>query len=92
MSQPTTWTDQHVNTLVTLWEQGVSVKKISKEIGKSNSSIKMYIQRHRNALGLTKREFVRVQKNTSELNDFDRTWAGSVPCGHWMITKPWRLA
>ena len=86
------WTDDDVNKLVELWNEGVVVKKIADEIGKTHNSTKMYIQRHRDKLGLAKREFVRVKRAKSQDPEFDRKWYGPVPLGHWMITKPWRLS
>ena len=83
------WNDEDVDTLVKLWHEGVAVKKIADTIGKSHNSTKMYVQRHREALGLNKREFVRVKRAKSQCPKFDRQWYGAVPFGHWLITKPW---
>jgi hypothetical protein len=85
------WTDEHVDQLVEMWEVGTSVKEIADTLEKTPDSIKMYVQRHRRRLGLSKREFVRVHRAKSQCPEFDRKWYGAVPCGHWSITKPWRL-
>ena len=85
----THWDDEDVEQLTHMWEAGDSVKNIAEKLGKTSASIKMYIQRNRRHLGLSKREFVRVHRAKSQDPEFDRKWYGPVPCGHWLVTKPW---
>jgi IS30 family transposase len=84
------WDTADIKKLVRLWKQDKSVREIAFEIGKSQSAIKMYLERHREKLGLEKREFLRVKRVQSDDTEFERKWYGSVPHCHWTITKPWR--
>lgn len=86
----TTWTDEQVQTLVTMWTQGATKRQIANKLDKSVNAIKMYLERHRNELGL-KRKCDINQRPKSQRPQFDREWYGAVPFGHWSITKPWRV-
>lgn len=85
----TKWPASDVDTLVTLWNEGMSTQQIAAEMDKSRDSIKMFVQRHKKALGLHPRLNV-TGRPKSERPEFDRQWYGAVPCGHWTITKPWK--
>ena len=85
----TTWDQKDIDKLIDLYNSGVPVAKIAEELDRSHSSVKMYVQRHKQALGLIPRiNFKEPAK--SYRPQFDREWYGSVPFGHWTITKPWR--
>ena len=88
----TEWTQEQIDSLVEMWNEGISVREIAKDLDKSDASIKMYVQRYRDKLGLARREFIRVERAKAQDPEFDRKWYGTVPCGHWTITKPWRLS
>lgn len=85
-----TWTKQDVDTLVKLWKEGVSSNKIAAQLNRRRSAITQFICRHREKLGLEKR--CNAVGGRPRQSDFDTRWHGPVPCGHWMITKPWRKA
>jgi len=84
-----TWTKQDVDTLVKLWKDGVSSNKIAAKLNRRRSAITQYVCRHRKELGLDHR--ASTFGGRPRRGDFDTQWRGVVPCGHWMITKPWRL-
>jgi IS30 family transposase len=88
--RPSTWTKEDVDTLVELWKAGVSSNKIAKKLNRRRSAITQYLCRNRDKLGLQKRaERVGGRPRRSVKDSFEIQWAGSVPFGHWTITKPW---
>ena len=89
--RPSTWTKQEIATLCTLWKEGVSSNKIAVILNRRRSAITQYLCRNRDKLGLEKRaERIGGRPSKRSKDPFEIQWAGSVPCGHWMITKPWR--
>ena len=85
--RPTTWTEEEVNALVQMWNDGVSSSIIATKLNRRRSAVSQYLCRHRDKLGLKKRMEARPRKKT---RGFEEAWKGPVPHGHWMITKPWR--
>lgn len=75
------WTIDERETLAQMRNKGYSTRQIAEELDKSFGSVKMYLQRHRDELGVEKRPKYR--------SDFDKAWCGVIPLGHWLITKPW---
>jgi len=83
------WEQEDIDKLVELRNSGVSMPKIAEELGKTHSSVKMYVQRNGKALGL--RPALDFKPRAKSQNTaFDKEWYGTVPFGHWLITKPWR--
>ena len=83
------WDEFEIETLVRLWNQDASIREIAGELDRPTTSVKMYLQRHRKALGLAKRTFRNTQTPNQKTTKFDNEWHGVVPLGHWSITKPW---
>ena len=83
------WKQEEIDKLVELRNSGVSMPKIAEELGKTHSSVKMYVQRNGKALGLRPASDFKARAK-SQTRAFDKEWYGSVPFGHWLITKPWR--
>lgn len=83
------WKQEEIDKLVELRNSGVSMPKIAEELGKTHSSVKMYVQRNGKALGLRPASDFKAPAK-SQTPTFDKEWYGSVPFGHWLITKPWR--
>jgi len=79
------WTEYEVETLVKLWNDGLSRKQIAEELDKSFASVKMYLQRHKDELSLAPR----LSKARPTSGRIDKEWYGVIPLGHWSITKPW---
>lgn len=90
-----TWTDDDAKTLITLWNKDVVLTEISYTLGKSPSSIRSFIFRNKHWLGIKPRplNFKGTPKKPLEerlrVTTLDKEWAGSVPFGHWTITKSW---
>jgi hypothetical protein len=84
------WSEEDQETLVKLWKEGVTVLNIAKKLKRKRAAVTMYITRHGKRLGLEKRADYNVNFKPRREN-FDIAWEGPIPCGHWMITKPWGL-
>ena len=78
--------DKDTKIVIEMWGNGHSATEIGNAIGKSMQSVRQYIHRNREKYGLEKKEGGRPMS----ISAFEKQWAGSVPFGHWMITKPWR--
>ena len=90
--RPTTWTKEEVDTLVHMWKDGVSSGTIATKLNRRRSAISQYLCRHREKLGLEKRMEPVGGRPRKNKGSFEESWKGTVPLGHWMITKPWRKA
>ena len=82
-----TWSKEDVDTLVKLWKEGVSSNKIAAQLNRRRSAITQFLCRNREKLGLEKRR--NAVGGRPKQDPFEIQWAGKVPRGHWLITKPW---
>lgn len=82
----TTWPTEDINKLRSLKRQGAPMTDISKELGRSRQAISSFCRRYAETYNIP---FDRRKANHK--TDFEREWYGSVPFGHWSITKAWRL-
>lgn len=83
------WNSEREARLIELWEQDVTAEKIGKELGVTKRSVQRHVAKYRDRLGLQPR-FGKFTPGRPPV-EFDKQWRGSVPFGHWAITKPWRL-
>ena len=83
------WSSEEIEILCTLWKEGVNIRDIARKLRRNRSGVAQYAYRNRVKLGLEKRGPSRVKKR-SQPKSFEEQWNGSVPFGHWSITKPWR--
>jgi len=81
----TAWTEQSIETFKSMYLNGASIKTIAETLNTTHSAVKMYAQRHRSELGLSKR----IKKHDRPKSPIDKEWYGSVPYLHWTITKAW---
>lgn len=79
------FTDKQVEKFVTMWHEGYTAKEIAHALGGSINSIRQFACRYRKKYGLEKRD----GGYSHPRKPFDKEWHGVIPCGHWMITKPW---
>lgn len=79
------FTDKQLETFVTMWHEGYTAQEIANALGGSINSIRQFACRYRKKYKLETRAggYVNPRK------PFDKLWHGVIPCGHWMITKPW---
>jgi hypothetical protein len=80
------YSDKDVKKLIKMWEEGSTAVEIGDAIGKSKYSVRQFMHRNREKYGFEKKQPGRPFLKAT----FDKQWHGVVPCGHWMITKPWR--
>ena len=81
------WKQEEIDTLVTMWHQGETAADIARKLNRKRSSILQYAHRNRAKLGLGHRQV--VAKARPKNLSFEQQWYGSVPFGHWTITKAW---
>lgn len=80
------WSDEEIDTLRRLRRQGVTMQKISEELGKKPHCIFDWLRRYAHEYNIPTKEKPRVN-----MKKFNKEWYGAVPYLHWSITKPWRL-
>lgn len=100
MSTYNQWPQEKVDTLIKLYLEEVPLKEMAVRMGISYGATKAMLTalRHR-GYDIPLRDQKRAQARRREtlksgkrvMSEFDIQYHGPVPCGHWMITKPWRL-
>lgn len=88
------WDQKDLDKLVEMYLEGKTNSQICLTLKKTEGAVKCKIQKVKKVLNLPDRSSISGYKSTpvgqSQLNSaFDRAWQGSVPFGHWTITKPW---
>tara|TARA_R110000868_G_scaffold359930_3_gene621966 strand:- start:2199 stop:2528 length:330 start_codon:yes stop_codon:yes gene_type:complete len=92
----TKWTQDRIDKLVSLWKQNLQTREIAVRMQLSGEIVSGYVYRHGKKLGISprtkawyKEQGFRFGRRTNAAKSFEQDWAGSVPFGHWIITKPW---
>ena len=79
------YSQEDINTVVEMWQEGKTAVEIGDKIGKSKYSVRQFMHRNRDKYGFERKQpgrpFCRVK--------FEKQWYGSVPFGHWSITQSW---
>ena len=88
------WSRDEELKLVEMFKEDQFLEDIGSALGRSRRSVEGHLRRHRGRLGLDirdKSEFMlKAQGHKYKgRKPFEVEWLGSVPLGHWMITKPW---
>lgn len=83
----TPWPDEHITILRKMLRDGASSHQIGEVLGRKASSIRKYVNNNKDRLGLILPP--KQGRNRVNQSQFDKEWYGSVPFGHWAITKPW---
>ena len=92
------WSQESLDKLVKLYLQGVKIEDLAVQIGKSYDCAKAMLSALRKkGVNLPYRDRkIYLSKKIQNKNRqgpvetaFDKLYHGPVPCGHWMITKPW---
>lgn len=91
MAKHDKWSKKEIDTLVTMWKADRPSVEIAEKLNRKRSTISMFVSRHAKELGIEKRMHLCYggRPKSTKLLSFDKQWHGSIPCGHWMITKPW---
>lgn len=88
MNRAQSWTQKEIKTLVDMWSNGDTISDIANKLKKKRSAIAQYAHRNREKLALERRMPI-VQAKRKHKQPFEQQWLGSVPFGHWTITKSW---
>jgi len=91
------WTQEEIETTVRMYKENKTNLEIGIEIGKTGDAVKTKLGKLRKQFDLAPRNQSLLRRGTKSavpkgMTPFERDWQGSVPCGHWMITKPWKKA
>lgn len=87
------WDKETIDTVVSMWGDGASAPEIAEVIGKEPVRVRMFISRNRQRYDLERRDNKGSHVvSKAHIAAFEREWYGSVPFGHWTITKPWRAS
>jgi len=83
-----TWSEQDITTLRRMLADGKTSVEIGEAVNRNPTTVRQFIRNNADKLSLT----VPMIKGRYRYNpkQFDKEWYGSVPYGHWAITKPWR--
>ena len=87
------WPQERIDTLVTLYKQGVTLDNMSEQMATPVTTIKSKLRAIRDEYNLPYRDPKQIKRKArprTVLTEFDIMFSGPIPCGHWMITKPWR--
>jgi hypothetical protein len=80
------YSDDDIKLMMKMWQDGHTAIEIGDKLRKSEYSIRQFMNRNRKKYNFEKKQPGRPFLKCS----FDKAWHGVIPCGHWMITKPWR--
>ena len=91
MAKHDKWTNSEIDTLVSMWNADCPSVDIANALNRKRSAISMFVSRHAKELGIKQRMHLCYgsRPKSPKIVPFEKQWAGPVPCGHWMITKPW---
>lgn len=97
---PNEWTKEEIDNLVKLYLEGVPLEELAEEVGKSYPSTKAKITALRKGgMDIPYRDQKLIQAKRRKTlatgekkrTPFDIEYHGPVPCGHWLVTKPWGI-
>ena len=92
------WPQEKVDRLIKLYLDEIPLKQIAIEMGISYGSTKaMLTTLRKRGYDIPLRDQKRAQARRRAtlksgqrvITNFDLSYHGAIPCGHWMITKPW---
>lgn len=83
------WSDHQIEKLKKLYKQGASLDAIAEAVGKQSTTVRQFVSRNRQKLGLERRNGQSVRPSHLTGEEFEKAWAGPVPYLHWSITQPW---
>lgn len=91
------WSKEEIETTIEMYNDHKTNHEIGLAIGKTGDAVKTKLGKLRKQFGLAPRNQSLLRRGAKSavpkgMTPFERDWQGSVPCGHWMITKPWKKA
>ena len=86
MSRPT-WNEQDLMTLRRMLASGKTSVEIGEAVNRNSTTVRQFIRNNAEKLELD----VPMIRGRYRYNpkSFEKQWLGSVPFGHWAITKAW---
>lgn len=82
------WTEQHIDTLISMYLDNASARDMGRALGRKPETVRAMLSVIRRKRNLPPRKEVRYNAKTV-LTEEDIAYRGPVERGHWMITKPW---
>ena len=76
-----------IETIRKMRREEKTLKEIQDATGLTQKQVCGFLSRYGSEYGIP----VRQRAPSNYRKEFDKLWHGVIPCGHWMITKPWRL-
>jgi hypothetical protein len=87
------WSEEEVNVLSDMYKANMSYDDIGHALGKSWGAIKSQVAKQRKTrladFPLRSKDTIVRVVTPPEDSLFDMAWHGTVPFGHWSITKAW---
>ena len=81
------WSEEDLKKLRSMVARGETSVTIAEAVGRTPSTVRQYIRNNAKKLNLVLPKL--RGRGFKNMGDFDRQWYGSVPFGHWTITKAW---
>ena len=82
------WTEEHIDTLISMYLDNASARDMGKALGRKPETVRAMLSVIRRKRNLPPRKAVRYNAKTV-LTAEDIEYRGPVERGHWLITKPW---
>ena len=74
---------QTIDIIRKMRSKDATLQEIADAVGMTRHAVAHFCKRHGHTYGIAVRHRSPPQ--------FDKQWHGVIPCGHWMITKPWGI-
>lgn len=72
---------QKIDVIRKMRRHDATLQQIADAVDMTKEAVGHFVKRHGATYGIA------VRRRSAP--NFDKTWHGVIPCGHWMITKKW---
>jgi hypothetical protein len=72
---------QTIDIIRKMRSKDATLQEIADAVGLTRHAVSHFVKRHGRNYGIAVRH--------RSAPEFDKAWHGVIPCGHWMITRPW---
>ena len=87
----TAWPDEDIAKLRRMLAEGKPSHEIAEALGRKPSSVRRYVNYNKHRMNLVV-PVIQGRGDVVDMKEFNKKWQGSVPFGHWALTKPWRVS